>query len=201
MNGCNMTKREPLQKPVLPQVNYMELLNEELASCCRPSIKDVSKASADDIMRDIYRVLSGDQDNVTGGLIVKVASANVNIGIVQQHLTSVTKAVNDQLDRCNEVQDKTEKKNFAEKVKVDTIRTALNFVWDNKTFIGGAILGLAVYLNTLTANQAVQSARDQRSATEDMVKLLDTKISAISKLQIANTHQTPIAAPPASRTP
>ena len=193
MSGCNMTKREPLQKPVLPQVNYMELLNEELASCCRPSIKDVSKASADDIMRDIYRVLSGDQDNVTGGLIVKVASANVNIGILQKHVASVTTAVNDQLDRCNEVQADNEQRRVVDKVKNDMIRGVLGFVWDNRTVLSTVVVAVALYINSM---MAVKTSKDE---TAELIKQLDTKVLVIAKSQHTPTQNQ--ISPPASRTP
>ena len=181
------TSTEPLREVEMPEINYMERLQKELASCCMPSIKDISKASTDEITRDTYRVLTGN-GNITGGLIVKVATANVSAQILQETMSAVVSSTNAQINRCNAVQSKSEKRNLADKVKSDMIRTALVFVWENKTFIVGAILGVAMYVNTLTAHQAVQVATEQRTTTEELVKRLDAKVTNIAAAQ--RTHNT-----------
>ena len=184
---------ELLQGPQLPQVNYMEKLQEELNSCCLPAIKDMSKVTTDEITRDMYRVLTGN-GNMTGGLIVKVATANVNIQLMQQTVGAVIEAQKIHIKHCNKMMDKAEKKNIAEDVKNTILRTTIRVLWENKTFIGGTILAIAVYFNGMVARQAVQEAKDQRSGTEVLVKQLDSKITNIAKVQSVTTT-------PASRTP
>jgi len=190
----------PLQGPQIPEVNYMELLNKELASCCMPSITDVAEANPDDITRDMYRVLSGN-GNLTGGLIVKVATANVNIQIMQKTVGAVIEAQKTHIAHCNKIMEREAKQNLTETVKNDMIRKAITFVWENKSFIGGAVLAVAVYMNSLTAQQAVVAAASERDTAEALSKKIDAKLNSIMRVQDMQTPPAPALPPTAATKP
>lgn len=182
---------EPLKEVELPEINYMERLQKELASCCMPSIKDLSKATTDEVTRDIFRVLTGN-GNIMGGLVVKIATANTNIQNVQDHMTAVIKAVNSQINRCNTIQHKAANVALADRVKSDMIRNAVSFVWEHKGLIGGAILAIGMIANFAVTRY---TASEERAATEQLVKQLDAKVTSIVRAQInsgvSTTPRTP----------
>lgn len=170
---------EPLEGAKIPEVNYMQLLQEELDSCCMPSIKDVSRASSEDIVRDMYRVLTGN-GNVTGGLIVKVASANVNMQILHGSVKEVTNVLNKQVDRCNNLQNSLEKRTLSNNIKNDILRKTLTFIWENKTFIGTALIAIFLYFNGL------MTLKTNRDETDQLIKQLDTKVKLLSDVRKHN---------------
>ena len=183
---------EPLHEVELLEINYMERLKKELDSCCLPSIKDLSKATTDEITRDTYRVLTGN-GNITGGLVVKIATANVNIQNLREHITSVATTLNSQVRRCNDFQVKSANRTLADNVRNQMIRKTISFMWENKGFIGAVILGIGMIVNVFTVRHTATAAAEERATTEQLVKQLDAKVTSIARIQGVNkdTPSTP----------
>jgi len=127
-------------------VDYAELVGEELQSCCMPNIKDLSSATVDDIVRDLHRVLTGN-GNSTHGIIFKVANTNVNIRLLKRDMFKLGTALNTQTADCKDFRAKIEVANAVGTAEKASISKITKFLWDNKAVVISAIIVVAMYIN------------------------------------------------------
>jgi len=137
--------------------DVLQLLEEELNTCVMPTIKDTSKASTDDVVRDMHRVLTGN-GGPTRGMIYKVAAANVNTKLMRKNVQELNEDLITQKVLCTETHNKLMKSSAiteADKVDARKIRVVL---WDNRYFIV-TLLALAIVMAVTTLhNPSTQPA-------------------------------------------
>ena len=151
-------------------VDFVKLLEEELASCVMPEVSDRARASTEDIVRDIHKLLTGN-GGPTRGLIFKQAATRVDVKVMKRDLVCITTAVDSQKERCDTMHDKYELQNAAKKGAQQYKGKVSKLLWDNKGFI--LVIALLVTFYTINSfrDSSTASAAEQR-----LTKLVDKKI-------------------------
>lgn len=154
-------------------VDYIALLEEELKSCCKPQVKDLSHASTEDIVRDLHRVLTGNGD-ATHGLIFKVAATNVNVKLIKNELTAVGAQAAAQTKRCSEFRSKLKVNGMVAEAERTTIRRIGKTLWENRAMILLFLFAAVMYFNNIIGANEASAAVEQR-----IDKLIDKKIGQL----------------------
>lgn len=159
--------------------DVLALLDQELASCVMPSIPDPSKATPEELIRDLHRVLAGN-GGPTRGLIYKTAATNVSIKLLRidaakqaMKQAELADSIAAQQQRCDEIQADTEATDEAEmharevavavaEAEHTTVKRIGMAIRENKSIIVviivGAILMLNSYINSPDNRQRIDPA-------------------------------------------
>jgi hypothetical protein len=156
-----------------PNFDYLQMLDEELDSCCMPSVKDVANASPEDIIRDLHRVLTGN-GNATHGMIFKIAGANVNIRLLKRDFSRVEDQVAHQEKQCKDFQASHSRAEAVAAAEKTTVRRIGKAIWDNKSLILVLIMAAFLYISN-----AFTRASDAAEAEVKFGKILDKKIEQL----------------------
>jgi len=155
-------------------VDFVEMLDEELTSCCMPEVTDTSTASSEDVVKDIHRILTGN-GGPTRGLLFKLAATNVNVKLIKRDLNTIDDKVNAQVTRCDARQDEIELEEAGKKGELRYRHRITKMLWDNKGFI--------LLIAIMAIFYVVDSLRDSSSASAAearIVKLVNTKIEQVA---------------------
>jgi hypothetical protein len=164
--------------------DFVELLEEELATCVMPSIKDPGKATVEDLVRDMHRMMVGN-GNPTKGIIFKVASANVRLTLLRDDVKTVEDRLDKQVKTCSTFRGKLETDKAVEEAEQTTVKRIGKAIWANKGLIIILVLSAMVYaINALGigAGKAADKAVERKlnvSFEQRLSKLLDAKIEQI----------------------
>jgi len=151
-------------------VDYVALLDEELKSCCMPQVKDPGNASTDELIRDLYRVLTGN-GGPTHGMVFKVAAANVNIKLLKKDVADMDGKVKAQTRKCEEIQELRATEHAVEQAEKKTVKRIGKAIWDNKALILMFILMAVMYITNL-----ISKGRDNTVAEQKVNQLVEAKI-------------------------
>lgn len=127
---------------------YLQMLEEELGSCCQPKVKNVAEASEVELIRDLHRVLTGNGD-ATHGLIFKVAAANVNIRLLSCELNSISERVNKEVCAFNSFKYAHDQNEALSASHQRSVQQFGKLLWANKSLILLLLLTAVVYVRTL----------------------------------------------------
>jgi len=147
-----------------PQLGFTQRLDIELKSCSLPK-HDPRKATSEELIRDMHRVITGNGE-FNHGLIFKVASANTNLGILQDTTRDMSSKLDGQITKCAAIQQAHAIENAS---RTTTSRVA-KAIWDNKALIFVIVLGALVYFGSLTTRFSATGAEDK------IVKLIDARM-------------------------
>jgi hypothetical protein len=147
-----------------PQLGFTQRLDIELKSCSMPK-QDPRKATTEELIRDMHRVLTGNGE-FNHGIIFKVAAANTNLDILKDTTTEMSNKLDAQITKCAAIQ-QAHAIEAAEKSTVSKLGKAL---WDNKALIFVIVLFALVYMSNIAKSSSTISA-DERIA-----KLIDARL-------------------------
>jgi hypothetical protein len=147
-----------------PRLGFTQRLDEELKSCSL-SKHDPRKATTEDLIRDMHRVLTGNGE-FNHGLIFKVAAANTNLGILQEIVTDMSGKLDGQITKCASIQ----AAHAVEQAGRTTTGKVLRALWDNKALIFVIVLAALVYFGNLTARFGANGTEDK------IIKLVDARM-------------------------
>ena len=183
--------------------DVLALLDKELQSCVMPSISDPSKASSDDLIRDLYRVLAGN-GGPTRGLIYKAAATNVNVKLLrvenvkqakkQDELSDLVAA---QKQRCDDVQEAKKIAAQVAEAEHTTIKRIGMALRENKAVIAVILVGAAIMVhNRLNVANATQDRTDNAQKIEQAINhVLDVKLEQLQLIPHATTNRVAINKP------
>lgn len=165
--------------------DVLELLEEELKSCVMPDIKDTSKATTDDVVRDMHRVLTGN-GGPTHGLIYKVAAGNVTTKLLRRSVNETTERLNEQVLLCSAVQEEKARQALVEASDKVDIRKVKTIVWTNRYLIIAILAAAALLvidgLRTVTPTAAAK-ATERSVETSRELQHIQKMMETIMKLQ------------------
>ena len=161
--------------PVLHSDNnddFLKQLEDELASTCMPKVHDYGKATTEDIVKDIHKILTGN-GGPTRGIIFKLASANVNIKNIKSNVGVINTALTDQVTRCDKVQAATATRLALESERLDNAKSIGRALWNNKAIIVVLVALGFIYYNYLTEKQGSIDVIKERVDSAIAAKVLD----------------------------
>jgi len=150
-----------------PQLGFTQRLDVELKSCSMPS-HDPRRGSTEELIRDMHRILTGNGD-FNHGLIFKVASANTNLGMLQESVNGMSTKLDGQITKCLAIQNA----HALEAAERTTVAKVGRAIWENKSLIFVIVLGALVYWRTITKQAAAGIGE------EKLAKLVDARIEKI----------------------
>ena len=158
---------------------FLKNLEEELGSCCLPAIKDPANASTDEVIRDMYRVLTGN-GGPTKGVVFKVASTNVNVKTLKHEVRRVGIGLAEQVEKCDKINASVAARAKLAKANATTIDKIWKAIWDNKSMLFVLILSALVYFNNKVSTPAVQPMITPQQLQTLIEKVLDTRLQDMS---------------------
>ena len=174
--------------------DVLALLDQELASCVMPSIPDPAKATSEDLIRDLHRVLAGN-GGPTRGLIYKTASTNVSMKLVRNDAAIQTRKQDElaamlaaQKARCDEVQAvkaatleaETHAKEVAAAVaeaEHTTVKRIGMAIKDNKSVIIVIIVSALLILNSYRGSAGART--DPKVIEQALRTILDSELKQL----------------------
>jgi len=147
-----------------PQLGFTQRLDIELKSCSMPK-QDPRKATTEELIRDMHRVITGNGE-FNHGLIFKVAAANTNLGILQDTAIDMSTKLDGQITKCSAIQ----QAHAVENASRTTTSKVARAIWDNKALIFVIVLGALVYFSSLTTRFSAIGAEDK------IIKMIDTRM-------------------------
>ena len=148
---------------------FRELLEEELKSCVMPSIKDPANATAEELMRDMHRVLGGN-GGFQRGMLYKLAATSAHVKILDGK-------VSEQASHCQSTHQRLDERIHALDKEVADVdgqvhKRIVGFVVKHKTSI---VIGLLLLIQLVMFGQIrvtqVNSTKN-RDEVNQTVKLL-----------------------------
>lgn len=154
-----------------PNLSFTQRLDEELKSCSLPN-HNPQNATSDELIRDMHRVLTGN-GAFNHGLIFKVASSNVNLGMLREDVTDVGIKVDSQVLKCAEIQAARAQHEAMRKGEKMTLSKIGKAIWDNKSLL--TLLVLSIVLLLLNGINHLNPAGD----VDKKIAQLDAKIAKL----------------------
>lgn len=99
----------------------------------------------EDLIRDMHKILTGNGD-FNHGLIFKVASANVNIGLMRDEVSQLGTKVDAQAIKCAEIQALRAKQAAIRQGEKMTVGKIGKAIWENKTLATLVILTAMLFV-------------------------------------------------------
>lgn len=188
--------------------DVIALLDNELQTCVMPSITDPANASSEELIRDLYKVLTGN-GGPSRGLIYKSATTSVNIKLLRiatveqgRKQDTLTDLITKQKERCDEIQtakqtadklalatrDTDRKVAEAERTNIRKIGLAIR---DNKALIAVVLVGVVMMLfNRLQPSASSTTTPDNIRIEQLFNHLLDVKLEQLQLLPAVRSNRT-----------
>jgi len=146
-------------------IDFEKELSKELEDTCLPNI-DLSRASVEDIVRDIHMLMAGN-GGPQRGIIYKLAATRATVGIVRTKITSIESRM-----AQHKLEHATADADLRLRGKVS------KFCWNNKSFILLVVFfGLAWLNNMIFFNSSDLDKRLDKIVNAKLIATLGTVTS------------------------
>lgn len=165
-------------------VEFRKALEEELKTYYEPEIEDPDKANSQDLIRELYKVITGNGD-FTKGLRYKVAVTSVMMDDVSYRVETldgsvlqVDRGLAEQVEHCKEVQELRKKsrdvQEAEDKGRHSTARALGEAIHANKWVIFVAIVGALLYTHSILSNRA-----DAQDMENKLASFIDARLKTV----------------------
>ena len=142
----------------------------------------------EELIRDMHKILTGN-GNFNHGLIFKVASTNVNMGLMREELETVGAKVETQIKHCEEIQALKARLTAAQKGERTTIAKIGKAIWANKSVATLVILTALMFFFNFFTHGSVNTIELDKKLMQ-----LDAKIARLMP-NLPPTPGLPVAKP------
>lgn len=156
---------------------FRKALESELQTYYEPKITNPDKAGSDELIRELYRVITGNGD-FTKGLRYKVAVTSVMVDDVSERVEQVDGRVETQVKHCKEIQDLRAKAQTAREAEARgrqfSVANIGSAIRANKWIIFVTVVGAILYTHAIMSNRA--SSRDMETK---LASFIDARLKTV----------------------
>ena len=164
--------------------DVLKLLEDELASCVLPQIKDTTGAAAEDLIKDMHRVLTGN-GGYAQGMIYKMAAAKVNTTLLRDNINLLADKVDGQIIRCDKIQESVKAEHMETAATTLSASRIGSILWQNRYMIIVILASVIVVVSNTLQNMGVSTAStsdNQLNSTKEIVRL-ERLIATVMKIE------------------